>query len=112
MNNVSNKFTQAKPGELFMDSLANTMENHGQPRVLVFHGLVDTNSDYPQVKFIDRETGKELLVNADDRYGLYPRLDGKQLKKIVDRRAQLAAELSKYDYLLAQCNDFTYPTSL
>lgn len=107
---VSNKFLKAKPGDLFHDTVAGTVNNApgNKPRVLVFVKLVEEDYTYPngstikvgKVHFIDRSAGTEVVAPADDRYGYYPRLDKKAVEKLEMRRKEIAAELAKYDHLL------------
>lgn len=109
---VSSKFKKAKPGDLFHDTVATQRSDIGKtvkPRVLVFVKLTEEDYTYPnstytvkrgKVHFVDRSAGTEVTVDADDRYGYYPRLDKSAVEKLQRRRAELAAELAKYDHLL------------
>lgn len=111
LSTISAKFLKAKPGDLFHDTVAGTLNNApgNKPRVLVFQKLTEEDYTYPnsthtikvgKVHFIVRSTGEEHVAPADDRYGYYPRLDKKAVEKLEMRRRELAAELAKYDHLL------------
>lgn len=108
MYGISTKFTKAKLGDLFHETVGTSVKSSAKPRVLVFNGLdkathvypCGTEREYDVVKWIVRSTGEEFTADADDRYGFYPRLDKKAVEKLEARRAQLAAELATYDYLL------------
>lgn len=106
---ISTKFTNAKPGAYFYESLA---ARNQEPKLLKFmctrigtlekYGKVFEN--IAVVDFVEVSTGKLLVVDADDRYGYYPPLSGRNFLKIRRLRNKLSDDLAKYDFLLSQIN--------
>lgn len=112
---VSAKFLKAKPGDLFMQTVAQTKTGpvREEPKVLRFVEIIEQTFDLASkwkkpdmVKFEYVESGIPLIIHADDRYGLYPRLDSMKLSKMEQRKAQLLAELETINSVLNQYETF------
>ena len=94
----SKKFQKALVGDVFMDTVGTSVRgpNHDNPRVLIFEGW-ETEST---IKFRELGSYATFSVDADDRYGFYPRLDAKQTEKLIKRREELKDEIRRYDCIL------------
>lgn len=99
MSNISKKFQSAVEGELFMETVAG---GSAQPEVLVFRKVTKTGDWTGTVTFEGVQSEAEYVVDADDRYGRYPKLTDAKIADLRARRADLAAELAKYDHILSQ----------
>lgn len=97
---IAAKFLKAKPGSIFMETVAETIAHVAQPRLLRFFKLSAAGAH-----FIVLGSGEELVVDADDRYGRYPALTKKRHQDMLDRKAALEADLARYNHILNKIND-------
>ena len=105
---ISAKFKKAKPGDLFMETVAQNAAGpiNPEPRVLIFNNIIFSNSATKpdRIKFTCRETEKTVHINADDRYGRYPKLTDSKIDALVARRDQLKAEMECIEHVLRLIN--------
>lgn len=113
---VSAKFAKAKSGDWF----AETMASNGptRPRLLMFSHVMEPENksigarvNVRNVCFLERDgqgATRAVEVDADDRYGRYPKVDAKFAAKVFSRHAELKAELEKYEHMKKQLESLGY----
>lgn len=113
---VSAKFTKAKSGDWFAETMATA--GPPRPRLLMFSHVMSPEKasigarvNVQNVCFLERVgqgTTRVVEVDADDRYGLYPKVDAKFVSKVFARHAELKAELGKYEHMKKQLESLGY----
>lgn len=90
----SAKWNKLKTNAFVMETVA---RENAIPNLYQFLGLAE---DEETVSLRNLQTGEEVKINSDDRYGHYPIVTAARIGEMRYRLQNLKAEVKKYNHIL------------